>query len=61
MNVQRAQEIVASPEMIAVTYDGTPVYIQHVNTHDDTARIFPIGMPEREQNVSIANLVEHSM
>jgi small acid-soluble spore protein H (minor) len=60
MNKQRAKEIEASPDMIPVTYEGTPIYIQHVDDHNDTARIFPIGQPEREQDVPLNSLVEVS-
>lgn len=31
MNIQRAKEIVESPDMKKVTYNGVPIYIQHVN------------------------------
>ncbi|MCY7778604.1 small acid-soluble spore protein H [Bacillus haynesii] len=59
MNTQRAQEIVESPDMVDVTYNGRPIYIQHVNEQNETARIFPLGQPENEQEVPLANLEEH--
>ena len=59
MNTQRAQEIVESPNMVDVTYYGRPIYIQRVDEQNETARIFPLGQPENEQEVPLANLKEH--
>ncbi|MGG1880312.1 H-type small acid-soluble spore protein [Paenibacillus cisolokensis] len=58
MNKQRAQEIAASPIMQNVTLSGVPVYIQHVDEHTDTARVYPLDDPEHELNVSLEQLVE---
>ena len=59
MNKQRAREIAASPVMAHVTYNGVPVYIQHVDEQKETARIFPLDRPEQEMEVPVQNLVEH--
>ncbi|CAH0119476.1 Small, acid-soluble spore protein H [Paenibacillus sp. CECT 9249] len=59
MNRQRAQEIAASPVMADVTCDGVPVYIQHVNEHNETVRVYPLDEPENEQNVPLSSLEEH--
>ncbi|KSU81727.1 MULTISPECIES: small acid-soluble spore protein H [Fictibacillus] len=59
MNKQRAQEIASSPVMANVTLDGVPVYIQHVDEQGETARIYPLGQPENEQQVSLGSLTEH--
>ncbi|MBU5442975.1 small acid-soluble spore protein H [Paenibacillus sp. MSJ-34] len=59
MNRQRAQEIAASPVMANVTCDGVPVYIQHVNEHNETVRVYPLDEPENEQNVPLSSLEEH--
>ena len=58
MDAQRALEIVDSPEMIHVTYEGTPIYIQRVNTDQGTARIYPLNDKEMESEVPLANLKE---
>jgi len=58
VNRQRALEIVESPEMIHVTYQGTPIYIQHVNPDEGTARIYPLNDRETESEVPLANLEE---
>ncbi|KAA6448761.1 small acid-soluble spore protein H [Bacillus swezeyi] len=58
MNTQRAQEIVESPVMVDVTYNGRPIYIQHVDEQNGTARIYPLGQPEDEQEVPLTNLEE---
>lgn len=58
MNSQRAKEIVSSPTMVDVTLNGVPIYIQHVDEKNETARIFPLGEPENEQEVSLSQLNE---
>jgi small acid-soluble spore protein H (minor) len=58
MNKQRAIEITNSPVMINVTYNGIPVYIQHVDETQETARIYPIDQPQNEQQVSLNSLNE---
>jgi small acid-soluble spore protein H (minor) len=58
MNKQRAQEIAASPVMANVTFNGTPIYIQNVDESNETARIYPLSAPEKEQQVSLSNLTE---
>ncbi|WP_078593395.1 H-type small acid-soluble spore protein [Evansella clarkii] len=58
MNRMRAKEISESPDTIKVTYQGTPVYIQHVNDDSETARVFPLDEPEKEQEVQLAHLIE---
>lgn len=59
MNKQRAQEIASSAIMANVTHNGVPIYIQHVNDETETARIFPLGQPQNEEEVSLNNLLEH--
>ncbi|WP_088014170.1 small acid-soluble spore protein H [Gottfriedia acidiceleris] len=59
MNKQRAQEIASSAVMANVTYNGVPIYIQHVDETNETARIYPLGQPEQEEEVSINSLSEH--
>ncbi|MGG6310815.1 small acid-soluble spore protein H [Paenibacillus macerans] len=58
MNSQRAKEIVASPTMVDVTCNGVPIYIQHVDDQKETARIYPLGQPENEQEVALSQLNE---
>ncbi len=60
MNIQRAQEIAASPIMANVDFNGVPVYIQHVDEDNETARIYPLGQPEQEQEVPLSSLSENS-
>ncbi len=59
MNIQRAKDIASSPVMANVTYDGMPIYIQQVNEHDNTVRIYPLDQPQNEQSVPINSLIEH--
>lgn len=58
MNVGRAKEIVESAEMFNVTYEGTPVIIQHVDEKTKTARIYSKTEPELERDVPVLNLIE---
>lgn len=58
MNKQRANEIIASPEMIKVTYQDEPIYIQHVDETSDTARIHTLEQPNNEKLVPLDNLTE---
>ena len=58
MNVGRAKEISESLEMINVTYEGSPVIIQHVDDHTKMARIYSKADPENEREVPVLNLIE---
>jgi small acid-soluble spore protein H (minor) len=57
MNKIRAIEISVSPAMENVTFQGTPVYIQHVY-ENDTVRVYPLDNREQEQIVPLESLVE---
>ncbi|PZX01271.1 small acid-soluble spore protein H (minor) [Psychrobacillus insolitus] len=58
MNIQRAQEIAASPVLADVLCNGVPIYIQHVDESKGTARIYSLDEPENEQEVALADLIE---
>ena len=58
MNVGRAKEIVESADMIYVTYEGTPVIIQHVDEATNLARIYSRTDPDNERDVPVLNLIE---
>ncbi|RAP73693.1 H-type small acid-soluble spore protein [Paenibacillus montanisoli] len=60
MNAQRAQEIAESSTMVEVTCNGVPIYIQHVDADDNTARIYPLDQPDKEETVSLNSLTEPS-
>lgn len=59
MDKGRAKEIVSSPVMANVTYNGTPIYIESVNDNKGTAKIHPLNEPKNAQEVSLTNLMEH--
>lgn len=59
MDAQRAQEIVFSPDMINVTYNGENIYIEHVDRQNGTATIHFLEEPNQKQSVSTTSLVEH--
>jgi small acid-soluble spore protein H (minor) len=58
MNVGRAKEILESMDMVNVTYDGTPVIIQHVDEKTKMARIYSRTQPDDEHDVPVLNLIE---
>lgn len=58
MDTWRAKEIAASPVMANVTHNDIPVYIQNVDEQKGTARVYPLGKPEHEQEVPVHNLIE---
>lgn len=58
MDNKRASEIIESPEMINVTFNGFPIYIESVNTNDNTATISYMKQPERKEEVQVTHLVE---
>lgn len=58
MDIQRAQEIAASPIMETVTYNGNQIYIQHVDEKNETARIYELKNPQNEQEVPLSSLKE---
>ncbi|MCA1009164.1 small acid-soluble spore protein H [Halobacillus halophilus] len=60
MNKQRAKEIASSPVMARVAFNNQPIYIQHVDETNGTARIYPINQPENELEVSLNELHELS-
>jgi len=58
MNVTRAKEILESPTMIPVTYQGKQIIIQNVDEKEETARIYFNENREEERTVSVSELVE---
>jgi small acid-soluble spore protein H (minor) len=59
MNKSRAKEICSSPDMVNVTYNGDPVYIEAVNPNKDTASIHYLNRPENSKEVHCTQLVEN--
>ena len=58
MNKQRVKEIVSSPVMINVTYNGSRVYIEKVNENKNTANIHFLNQPENKLEVTLNKLIE---
>ncbi|MBA4494820.1 H-type small acid-soluble spore protein [Paenactinomyces guangxiensis] len=58
MDIQRANQIVESPEKIKVTYQGVPVWIQTIDDGNQTARVYPEANPEDEKTVPVRDLQE---
>ena len=58
MNKERAKEIFHSPEMIAVTHEDRPIYIEEVIERSETAKIYPVDQPNVFQEVPLYELKE---
>ncbi|WP_082234499.1 H-type small acid-soluble spore protein [Halobacillus massiliensis] len=58
MNKERAKEIFNSSEMIDVTHEERPVYIEEVIERNETARIHPVDQPNVYQEVPLHELKE---
>lgn len=58
MDKQRAKEIASSNEMIQVTYNGDPIYIESINPNKDTASIHSLNQPGNSHEVSLTQLME---
>ncbi|MCM3629650.1 H-type small acid-soluble spore protein [Paenibacillus glycanilyticus] len=61
MDTNRAIEIANSPIMADVKYNGVPVYIQHVDEAQETARIYSLAEPDQEIEVPLRSLAEPTM
>jgi small acid-soluble spore protein H (minor) len=59
MDTQRAKEILAARNMINVTFNGTPIYIERVNDTRSTASVHPLNQPQNIQEVPVTSLEEH--
>lgn len=58
INLQRAQEISSSPNMVNVSYNGQSIYIEHVDQQNGTATIHTLDEPNNKQSVSVSSLHE---
>lgn len=58
MNSHRAQEISNSKNMISVSYNGDPVYIEHVDQSNGQVTIHPLSNPSSKQSVAVTELAE---
>lgn len=58
MDVQRAKDIYASREMIAVHLDGEPVWIEHVDDDNGMATVQVGSRPTNVHTVGVERLEE---
>ncbi|MRN51597.1 H-type small acid-soluble spore protein [Paenibacillus sp. 19GGS1-52] len=58
MNIQRAQDIYASKEMISVHLDGKPVWIEHVDVDNGMATVQLGSSPTNTHTVGVERLEE---
>ncbi|MBM7661375.1 small acid-soluble spore protein H (minor) [Bacillus mesophilus] len=58
MEMNRVKQIVSSPAEITVKYHGVPVWIQSVDEHANTARVYTRSAPEEEMDIPVGELIE---
>lgn len=58
MDNQRAKEIVNSPVMVDVTYNGAKIYMEGVNEQKQTATVHYLNKPDKKLDVSLNSLIE---
>ncbi|WP_053220194.1 H-type small acid-soluble spore protein [Virgibacillus senegalensis] len=58
MDHQRAKAIKQAPDLIKVTYQGEPVYIQQIDEQNGTAQVYALEDPANQQDVPIDQLQE---
>ncbi len=58
MDINRAMEIVSSPDMANVTLFGQPVFIENINRNNETAVIHLVDQPHKSREISLEYLVE---
>ena len=60
MDSQRAQQIIASPHMLNVTYNGTRIYMEKIDPAGQNCTVHYLNKPDKRLDVSLNNLIEHS-
>jgi small acid-soluble spore protein H (minor) len=58
MDAKRAQEIADSSTMANVLYNGTKIYIEHVDQQNGVATIHDLDNPNYKQSISVSSLSE---
>jgi small acid-soluble spore protein H (minor) len=58
MDIQRAQEIIDSPDHITVTYQGVPVWLESVDTRTYSIHVHLEDDPTKKRTVSVQELRE---
>lgn len=59
MNYQRAKEIIASPNMVNVTYNETKVYLESLNDSDQSCNVHFLSQPATRLSVPLSSLQEN--
>lgn len=59
MDSKRAREIVASPVMVNVTHNNSPVYMEKINEISRTCTIHYLSRPNQREDVPLSSLTEH--
>lgn len=58
MDLNRAQEIFQSKDIIDVQMNGTSVWIEGVDAQSGTVRVYPEGNPQDKRTVNVNELME---
>jgi small acid-soluble spore protein H (minor) len=59
MDNQRAKEIISSPHMMDVTYNGTKIYMESLNESSQSCIIHFLNQPVTKLNVPLSSLEEN--
>ena len=59
MDNQRAKEIISSPTMADVPYNGTRIYMENLNESDQCCTIHFLNQPVTKLNVPLSSLIEN--
>lgn len=60
MDNQRAKEIISSPDMKNVSYNGTRVYMESLNESSQSCIIHFLNQPVTKLNVPLTSLEENA-
>lgn len=58
MDNERAKEIISSPKMVNVTYNGTEVYMESLDEASHSCTIHFLNQPVTRLNVPLSSLEE---
>ncbi|MBW7573408.1 H-type small acid-soluble spore protein [Caproiciproducens faecalis] len=59
MDKQRAKEIISSPVMADVTYNGTKIYMENLNESSQSCIVHFLNEPVTKLNVPLSSLEEN--
>jgi small acid-soluble spore protein H (minor) len=58
MNINRAKQIIESPNEVIVLHNEEAVWLQSIDEHAETARVYTRNEPDNEMQVPVKDLNE---